>query len=220
MFLKLMLNRIIQNNDMARKLNGRDITLLELIDPLRISAPYVIGSVKERGCKNTGSDCIGMNSPHKNIMGNRKKFENVWASKTSLTETAMKSPRNVETIAIKTMAGIARHHDIPDKSTKNNAIIIGTNALRIPKKIAPPVLASIRRLSGIGANNKRSKERFFFSNVTVTASMEVVPKRMEMHTTPGRSVSMSSRPCPDFMNNIAVHANGNIRPQLIFGGLR
>ena len=61
----------------------------------------------------------------------------------------------------------------------------GTKAFATPKRIAPAVLASIRSSRGIGASRSRSKDRPFFSNVTVTASMEVVPNRMEMATTPG-----------------------------------
>jgi hypothetical protein len=74
--------------------------------------------------------------------------------------------------------------------------------------------------NGIGARSNRSNERFFFSNVTVTANMEVVPKRIEIEMTPGNSVRMLSSPLPDLIKNIAVHATGKIRPQLIFGGLR
>ncbi len=42
-------------------------------------------------------------------MGKRKKLENVCASKTSLTETAMKRPRKVELIAISAMAAAICH---------------------------------------------------------------------------------------------------------------
>jgi hypothetical protein len=38
-------------------------------------------------------------------MGNRKKLEKVWASKTSLTATAMNSPKKVEATAISSTAG-------------------------------------------------------------------------------------------------------------------
>ena len=86
--------------------------------------------------------------------------------------------------------------------------------------MAPLVLASINSSRGMGASNSRSKERFFFSKVTVTASIEVVPNKMEMATTPGSSVIMLSSPLPDLMKNIPVHARGKISPQLIFGGFR
>jgi hypothetical protein len=48
---------------------------------------------------------MGKNRPHRKIMGKRKKFEKVWASNTSFTETAMNRPRNVELIAMRTTAG-------------------------------------------------------------------------------------------------------------------
>jgi hypothetical protein len=50
---------------------------------------------------------MGKKSPHGKIIGKRKKLEKVWASKISLTETAIKSPRRVNMMPIKMMAGIA-----------------------------------------------------------------------------------------------------------------
>ena len=152
-------------------------------------------------------------------MGNRKKLEKVWASKTSLTDTAMNSPKNVEDMAISIIAGTKAIQMVPERSVKKTAIIIGTNALTEPNRMAPEVLASISRFSEIGANSNLSKERLLFSKVTVTASMEVVPKRTEIATTPGRILGILSNPVPDLMKNILVHANGNIKPQLMLGGL-
>jgi len=40
----------------------------------------------------TGNLSIGINRPHKNNMGNLKKFENVWASNTSFADTAINNP--------------------------------------------------------------------------------------------------------------------------------
>jgi hypothetical protein len=71
----------------------------------------------------------------------------------------------------------------------------------------------------------------FFSKVTVTASMEVVPKSTDTAITPGSRAGMLSRPdpacavpCaagrPERMKNMAVQARGKTIPQLMFGGLR
>jgi hypothetical protein len=49
---------------------------------------------------------MGKNNPQRKIMGNRKKLENVWASKTSLTEVAMNNPIKVEAMEIRIMVGI------------------------------------------------------------------------------------------------------------------
>jgi hypothetical protein len=103
---------------------------------------------------------------------------------------------------------------------RNAAITTGTKALTTPKRIAPEVFASIRSSSEIGAKSNLSKERLRFSNVMVTASMEVVPKRIDMVITPGRSVEILSNPLPDLMKNMAVQARGKISPQLMLGGLR
>lgn len=163
---------------------------------------------------------MGKKRPQRKIIGKRKKLENVWASKTSLTDTATKRPRNVETIAIISTAGNAAAQATCERSARNKARITGTKAFAIPNKIAPAVLANIRSPTGIGASSKRSKERPFFSNVTVTASKEVVPNRMEIAITPGSSERTLSSPRPDLMKNIPVHAIGKINPQLTFGGLR
>jgi len=103
-------------------------------------------------------------------------LEKVCASKTSLTDTEMNKPRKVEVTAIKTILIIVVSQLIPDRSTTKEAITAGTMAFRIPKIIAPEVLASIKRFRLIGASNSRSKDLLLRSKVIVTASMEVVPK--------------------------------------------
>jgi len=163
---------------------------------------------------------MGKNSPHRKIIGKRKKFEKVWASKISLTDTAMKSPMNVDTIPMSRIAGTIRNQAMPERSVRNAAIIMGTKALATPKRIAPEVLASIRSSRDIGARSNLSNDRLRFSNVMVTASIEVVPKSMEIVITPGNRVRMLSIPLPDLMKNMPVHASGKIIPQLMLGGLR
>jgi hypothetical protein len=188
--------------------------------PLSISTPYVSGSTYEKGCRKIGSESIGKNSPQRNIIGKRKKLEKVCASNTSLTDTAIKSPRKVDAIAIRSIAGSTTGHEIVEMSVISMAIITGTIALTEPKNIAPDVFAIINIFRDMGASSSRSKEWFFFSNVTVTASIDVVPKSTEMAITPGSSSGIVSNPLPDFIKNIPVHAIGNIRPQLILGGFR
>ena len=61
--------------------------------------------------------------------GKRKKFEKVCASKTSLTATAIKRPRNVEATATRMTAGIKAPHTTPDRSVIRAAMSTGTNAL-------------------------------------------------------------------------------------------
>jgi hypothetical protein len=162
----------------------------------------------------------GKNRPHRKIIGKRKKFEKVCASKISLAETAMKSPRKVDTIPMRMIAGMTKDQATSDKFVRSAAIMIGIKALATPKRIAPEVLASISSSREIGARSNLSKDRLRFSKVIVTASMEVVPKRMEIVMTPGRSVTMLSRPLPDLIKNMPVQASGKIIPQLMLGGLR
>jgi hypothetical protein len=58
------------------------------------------------------------------------------------------------------------------------------------------------------------------SKVIVTASIEVVPNRIDTATSPRSSGSTASTPAPERIRNIPVQASGKIRPQLTFGGLR
>lgn len=92
--------------------------------------------------------------------------------------------RKVGAIPMRMMAGITRGQAILDRSARNAAIIIGTKALTTPKSIAPEVLANIRSSSEIGARTSLTNKRLRFSKVMVTASIEVVLKRMEMVITP------------------------------------
>lgn len=163
---------------------------------------------------------MGKNNPHRKIIGNRKKLENVWASNTSLTETAMKSPKKVDTTPIKIMAGITSAQAIPERSARKAAITTGMKALTMPKRIAPEVLASMRSSSDMGARSNLSKERLRLSKVIVTDNMDVVPKRMEIVMTPGKRDRTLSSPLPDLMKNMPVQARGNIMPQETLGGLR
>jgi len=176
--------------------------------------------MKESGLIYTGIVKIGKNSPHKNIIGNLRKFENVWASKTSLTDTAIKSPRKVDAIPIIIIAGITSNQTIPDRSTKKAAIMIGTKAFAIPNKIAPDVFASISNSRDTGASSNLSNDLCLLSKVIVTASIDVVPNRIEIVITPGSSAVTLSMPLPDLMKNIPVQARGKIIPQLILGGFR
>jgi hypothetical protein len=89
----------------------------------------------------------------------------------------------------------------------------------MPKRIAPLVLASIKKFRSRGAKRSLSKERLLLSKVMVTANIEVVPKRMDRLITPGRS-SLTFTAVSDFKKNISVHATGKTNPQLMFGGFR
>jgi hypothetical protein len=73
----------------------------------------------DNGWRNTGSMSMGKKRPQRKITGKRKKLEKVWASKISLTETAMNKPRNVDTIAIIATAATTAFQAIPEISTRN-----------------------------------------------------------------------------------------------------
>jgi hypothetical protein len=160
-----------------------------------------------------------MKRPQRKIMGKRKKLEKVCASNISFTDTAIKRPRRVEVTAIRKTAPSVESQWMPDKLVRKEAKSTGTKALIMPKRMAPLVFASIRKFRSRGANRSLSKERLLLSKVMVTASIEVVPKRMDRLITPGRSSRTFTAVC-DFKKNISVQATGKTNPQLIFGGFR
>ena len=118
------------------------------------------------------------------------------------------------------IAGTTKDQAIPDMSARNAAMTMGINALTIPKRIAPEVLANISVSKEIGARSNLSNDRFRLSKVRVTDSSEVVPNSMEIVTTPGNRFSTLSIPIPDLIKNIPVQASGKMIPQLTLGGLR
>jgi len=72
----------------------------------------------------------------------------------------------------------------------------------------------------MGASSSLSKDLLRLSKVIVTDNMDVVPKRIEIVMTPGKSDRTLSNPLPDLIKNIPVHASGKIKPQDMLGGLR
>lgn len=119
----------------------------------------------------------GRYRPQRKTTGNRTKLENVYAAQTSLTDTAINSPRKAAVLAIRTTTGSSVPQLIADRSVMKPASSTGTNALMTPNRIAPDVFASISSSSSIGASNSRSNERPFFSKVTVTASTDIMRRR-------------------------------------------
>lgn len=146
-------------------------------------------------------------------------MENVCASKTSLTETAIKSPRKVDVMAINITPINVDNQFILDRSTINEANNTGIKALMTPNKMAPVVFASISKFKLMGASNNLSNDLLFLSNVIVTASIDVVPKRMDRAITPGNISIISTAP-PERIKNIRVQEIGKMIPQLMFGGFK
>ena len=165
---------------------------------------------------------MGKNKPHRNNIGNLKKFENVCASKISLAETAIINPSSVEVTAIKNTARNTAPQLMPERSMKNAAKITGTNALNNPNNIAPDSFAITNVLKEMGASSNRSKDLPLRSNVLVTASIEVVPNNTLMPIRPGSSCFISeifTLPVVR-ISCISVHDSGKMMPQLMLGGLR
>lgn len=160
-----------------------------------------------------------MNNPHKKIMGNLKKLENVCASKTSFAETAIESPSRVETID-KRIIPVNNKYQFDTADLKYSTDInTGMMLLIIPNSTAPLILENTSSSVLIGARSNLSNERALLSKVMVTASIEVVPKSIDIATIPA-NISSMLKAVPDLKKNISIHAKGKIIPQLIFGGFK
>ena len=176
--------------------------------------------MKEKGFRNQGSFETGKKRPHRNIIGNRKKFERVWAWKTSVTQTAMKNPRSALAAAIRKTETKKVGQMTEAKSLTKNAIKMGRKEFTIPKNNAPESFATISRAKGKGATSNLSNARVLFSKVIVTASIELLPKSTAKETTPGRSSLISPKLRPALIKKRIVQARGKRSPQLRFGGFR
>jgi len=152
-------------------------------------------------------------------MGNRKKFEYVCASKTSLAETEITKPKSVEIIDRRKILTTNKNQFSTGALKYKTEINIGVILFKTPKKIALVIFAMIISSILIGASNNLSNARDFLSNVIVTASIEVVPKRILIATIPGKTSSIL-KPFPVLINSISIHAKGKIIPQLMFGGFK
>src|SRR5690554_3249204 len=100
-------NKNKPNTTKAEKLTHVGIHPSSFIAVLSISTPYVSGNISDNGLIATGICVNGINKPHKNIIGTLKKFEKVCASNTSLTDTAISSPRKVDVTDIRITLTIA-----------------------------------------------------------------------------------------------------------------
>jgi len=160
-----------------------------------------------------------MNKPHKKIIGNLKKFEKVCASKTSFAETAIESPRSVDTIDKRTIPVNSKYQFNTADLKYNTDISTGIKLLIIPKSTAPLILENTSNSVLIGARSSLSNERALLSKVIVTASIEVVPKSIDIATIPA-NISSILKAVPDLKKNISIHAKGKIIPHLIFGGFK
>ena len=100
----------------------------------------------------------------------------------------------------------------------NTEIKTGKILLNRPNNTAPVSFDMINSSNDIGASRSLSKERDFFSNVMVTASIEVVPKRTDIPIIPGK-ISLISKDLV-LKNIIKIQAKGKMIPQLMLGGLR
>ena len=104
-----------------------------------------------------GIASTGRKTPQRNIIGNRKKFERVWASKTSATDTATKAPSadNVSSVRIRQMI---KSNGLTISIPKRIMATITITPDIIPPKTAPPkIFPTSRDPIEIGASRSRSR---------------------------------------------------------------
>ncbi len=101
----------------------------------------------------------------------------------------------------------------------NTDISTGMKLFMMPKTTAPLIFEKTSTSVLMGARSSLSNDLAFLSKVIVTASIDVVPKRIDMATIPA-NISKMLKELPDLKKNIIIPANGKIIPQLILGGLR
>ena len=107
------------------------------VKPFRASTEYVNGRRYETYLSGRGMDCTGMNTPLRNNIGNLKKFDKVWASKTSFTDTATRAPRAESVNKVKQSAVEKSSRLVTRILKKITARAVITMDI-IPPKMAPP----------------------------------------------------------------------------------
>jgi hypothetical protein len=138
-----------------------------------------------------GMEMIGKKTPHRKIIGKRKKLERVIASKASRTPTEIKMPKKAKAKQeIIREANREKGWDTrkpKTKTIKTKAISAITN----PKAAAPNPLPNRSVLRWMGAMSKRSRASIRFSKLITMAAMEVVEKSIVIPTKPGLTSEIS-----------------------------
>jgi len=128
-------------------------------------------------------DSRGIKTPLAKAIGNRIKFESIWASGTQRANEETSTPneekvREDMTMAIKTRSGLGSECNKIKDGISRTSDMIEPN--KTPANAFPRTTVNIET----GAVNNLSKVPFSFSRTTDTASMEVVEKRMERAVKP------------------------------------
>jgi len=161
-------------------------------------------------------DSRGINTPLAKAIGNRIKFESIWASGTQRAneETSTPNEENVRediAIATKTRSGLGSDCNKIKDGTSRTRDMIKPN--KTPAKAFPKTTVNIET----GAVNNLSNVPFSFSRTTDTASMDVVEKRIE------RAVKPVTRKAGSILTPTEKARNkkiGTIKPYVRFGALK
>ena len=144
-------------------------------------------------------------------------MDRVWASKTSLTDTATRDPKAESVNTVRRSDTANKEGCLIGTPKSPIEIIVIMDDIIKPKMEPPNTLLKRILFNEIGASSNRSSAPILFSKVMTIASMDVVPKRAAIATSPG---AKSDR--PEGFRNVKAKAKtrGNSIPQLILGGLK
>jgi hypothetical protein len=132
-----------------------------------------------------GMEDTGKKTPHRNIMGKRKKLDMVMASKTSFTPTEIRIPSNEKARLERIMMNRKEKRCFTEMPIIGIKKIVIKNVIINPNRVLPSVLPKRMVLIFNGASISLSRAPILFSKVITMAAMDVHEKRRVNPINPG-----------------------------------
>lgn len=127
----------------------------------------------------------GKKTPHKNIIGNRKKLDMVMASKTSFTPTEIRIPRREKAKPERMMMSTKEKGWFTERPIIGIKKIVIQKVIINPNRVLPRVLPKRMVLMFNGARRSLSRAPILFSKVITMAAIDVDEKRRLIPINPG-----------------------------------
>jgi hypothetical protein len=124
-------------------------------------------------------------TPHRNIIGNRKKLDMVMASKTSFTPTEIRIPSNEKARPDRMMIKTKEKKCLIERPIIRIKKIVIQKVMINPNRVLPRVLPKRMVLILKGARRSLSRAPILFSKVITMAAMDVDEKRRVKPINPG-----------------------------------
>jgi hypothetical protein len=132
-----------------------------------------------------GMEGTGKKTPQRKIIGNRKKFDMVIASKTSFTPTEIRIPRREKARPEKMKMRTNAQKYFTENPMSGIRMRVMKTATISPKRVLPSVLPKRMVLKFNGARRSLSRAPILFSKVITMAAIEVHEKRRVNPIKPG-----------------------------------